>query len=148
MPKDEMILYNLGRAYFAKQEYEKAQNTLEGLYSACPTPEIANILALTYLKLEKYQEGIRLLKTLTSQFKENAVAFLNLGEAYLKIGDYCCAIENLKRANEIFPGFEEAIIALGNAYLASGDNKCALEILEKGLEETDSDKIRELIAQI
>lgn len=73
---------------------------------------------------------------------------LNLGNRYLEDLNYEEAIAAFEAAIEIEPRMEQAYIGLADAYIGLGDYDAAIKALEEGIEETDSDKLRDYLEEI
>ncbi|MDD3151195.1 MAG: tetratricopeptide repeat protein, partial [Candidatus Gastranaerophilales bacterium] len=113
-----------------------------------PEAEILNILALTYLAQENYDESITIFEKITKAFPQNNPAFYNLADAYFKKGEVQKAKENYQKALDLFNGFEEAAIALANIYAEEKNEQMAVKILENVLKNTTSPLIEEKLKSI
>lgn len=80
--------------------------------------------------------------------KVQALQQLSLGNKYLDDLDYEEAIAAFEAAIEIEPKMEKAYIGLAEAYIGLGDYDSAIRVLEEGIEETDSDRLRDYLEEI
>jgi tetratricopeptide (TPR) repeat protein len=145
--EDTILLYNIGRIYYAKNEYDNAINVLEKAYNLLSSVEIANVLAMCFKQKEMYNEAIELFKKILTKYPMNSIAWLELGDCYKKSGEIEKAENTYLESITAFPAFEEAIIALANIYYEKSETDKAKEILEKGYENTSSEQIKLLLEE-
>jgi len=90
--------------------------------------------AVAMLKLEKYPDAIRLLKTVTGKTSKFTAPFIDLGIAYANTSAYDKAEESLKKALSINPTHPVALNELGLVYRKTGRYSDARKLYEKLLQ--------------
>ncbi len=90
--------------------------------------------AVAMLKLEKYPDAIRLLKTVTGKTSKFTAPFIDLGIAYANTSEYDKAEESLKKALSINPIHPAALNELGLVYRKTGRYSDARKLYEKLLQ--------------
>ena len=95
------------------------RNDLEGslqiylqLEKAAPTNDLQTKIALTYLKLNKFQEAIQHYENAISLAPRNPNNFFNMGYAYEILKEYRKAIDCYQRTHELDPASSDAIAAI------------------------------------
>ena len=134
--KDPYISYDLGLAYFAKNEFALAISRFEKAIEIKPDySEAFNAMGAVYLRLRKWDKSIPNF----NKARENLlyatphVALNNLGEAYRGKKEYHRAIEFYKKAIDDNPRFARAYQNMGVTYLALSDYDSAVSSLKKAV---------------
>ena len=120
-PDDPEILFNLGLAYYYKNQYPAAeQRFLRALALRKDYSQVRNYLGDTYLRMKRWDDAIKqftiVSEDLFSADQENAG--LNLGLAYLGKGDAATAVTMLRSRVAATPQNPTAHFFLGRAYFA------------------------------
>jgi len=134
---DPLIQYDLGLAYFAKEEFNVAILHLEKALALKPDySEAANAMGTVYLRLEQWDAAIPFLEKAIANllYATPHYALNNLGDAYREKKEYGRAIEFYRKALREDPGFVEAHRGLGLTYMAIGDYGAAVSSLETALQ--------------
>lgn len=143
-PSDALGHYNLGCAYFALKEYEKAEESWK------------EAIKHDRRKKEKGEEAVEE----SSQMPRVSVTVLkrtvsfhsykSLGSLYQERGELKKAIESYQKAIEIFPTDADCYYELGKLYIQNGEKENAVKNLEKYLEYgTEKEKeVRELLQKL
>jgi len=130
-PDDPELLFNLGLAYYYKNQYHAAeQRFLTALELRKGFSQARNYLGDTYLRMKRWDDAIVqftiVSEDLFSADQENAG--MNLGLAYLGKGDTATALSILRPRVAANPRNPAAHLFLGRAYFA--DSKVGLAIVE------------------
>jgi tetratricopeptide (TPR) repeat protein len=135
--KDPFLQYDLGLAYFAKEEFQLAIVHLQKAIGMKPDySEAVNALGTVYLRMEKWDMAIVNFEKAIANLLY-ATPFIppnNLGEAYRGKKDYDRAVAFYKRALEENPRYAYAHRGLGLTSLDMGDPGAAVSALEKAVE--------------
>jgi tetratricopeptide (TPR) repeat protein len=141
-PQSGAVLYGLGRAALARQDYPNAVTYLEAALSIAPgATRIRYPLALAYRGMgNRTQAEAHLSKRgevdlppvdplmgEVANLLQNAAAYETRGAQALDARDWPVAIEQLTRAAEIAPGNAYTRLNLGTAYYMQRDGDRALE---------------------
>lgn len=136
--KDPVLHYDLGLAYFAKEEFDLAIghfNKAVALKSDAVYSDALNAMGAVYLRLQQWDKAIscftRALDNLL--YATPYLALSNMGEAYRGKKDYGHAIEAYDKALQRSPAFANAYRGLGLTYMAMGDHEAAVTALEKAV---------------
>src|SRR5574344_507659 len=92
---NDKILYNLGKIYFERKDFDNTKKIFKELSKINPTGDVYNYLGLLKLENGQYQQAANLFQKATELDENNADALFNLGSAYFLQGW-------LKEAQEIF----------------------------------------------
>lgn len=112
--QDIDILYNLGKIYFMKNNFEAAKQIFEDAMFLDKNPEIENMLAQIYVKENNFSDAIGLFADIDKKFPTNTANLMNLAKCALKLDKKEEAKEYLNRYTDIFPEDKEAISMLAN----------------------------------
>lgn len=98
----------LGEIYLAKNENEKALETLLTAYKKNPNDIfVMDSLAQAYRKLNKPDDALDIYREILKISPDNANVYYNMGKTYLEKGDKAQAIECIKKAWELNPFSKE-----------------------------------------
>ena len=126
--------YELGRAYYHAEQYEKAISELKEATRIKPDFSEAHYnLGLAYGVLNRYAESADELKEairLNPDYDEATVA---LGLAYAGLYQYDDAIKVLKKGIELAPEVAQTYLYLGMVYSAKGLKEDAIASIKQGL---------------
>lgn len=112
--QDIEILYNLGKIYFMKNNFDAAKQIFEDAMFLEKNPEIENMLAQIYMKEENYHDAIGLFADIDKSYPNNTFNLMNLAKCALKLDKKDDAKEYLQRYTDIFPEDTEAISILAD----------------------------------
>ncbi len=135
-PEDPDLLFNLGLAYYYKNQYPAAeQRFLEAVTLRKEFSLARNYLGDTYLRMKRWDDAIAqftiVSEDLFSTEQENAG--INLGMAYLGKGETAMALSVLRSQVAANPQNPTAHLFLGRAYFAEGKFKLAMEEYREAL---------------
>ncbi|MDY6989502.1 MAG: tetratricopeptide repeat protein [Thermodesulfobacteriota bacterium] len=134
--KDPLLHYDLGLAYFGKDEFDLAISHFKKAVALKPDySEAFNAMGRVYGQLKQWDTAISCFHQALSNllYTTPHVALNNLGEAYRGKGDYERAIDFYRQALRKDPRFPNAHRGLGLTYMDMGDDVKALPSLEKAL---------------
>jgi len=136
--KDPVLHYDLGLAYFAKEEFDLAIghfNEAVALRSDGVYSDALNAKGAVYLRLKEWDKAIDCFEKALDNLLYAAphLALSNLGEAYREKKDYERAIAAYDKALEKSPVFPNAYRGLGLVYMEMGDYEAAVASLEKAV---------------
>ena len=144
-PEDPYIYYQLGQSYDLMGDFKTSLEFYEKSYNLCPDrkTEYAGILIRSlgsiYIKLEKNEEAIKLVKEEENNFSDYGDFLCFAGHAYTRAGDLENAIKMYKKALKAtlvhIEGSRTAIplYNLGCIYEALGDEIQAKEYFESAI---------------
>lgn len=112
--QDIDILYNLGKIYFMKGNFDAAKQIFEDAMFLDKNPEIENMLAQIYMSEDNYSDAIGLFADIDKKFPQNTFNLMNLAKCALKLNKNDDAREYLQRYTDIFPEDTEAIAMLAD----------------------------------
>jgi Tfp pilus assembly protein PilF len=135
-PDDPELLFNLGLAYYYKNQYHAAeQRFLRAVELRKEFAQARNYLGDTYLRMKRWDDAIAqftiVSEDLFSTDQENAG--FNLGLAYLGKGDTAMALSVLRPRVAANPQNPEAHLFLGRAYFADGKIDLAISEYREAL---------------
>ena len=135
-PDDPEVLFNLGLAYYYKNQYHAAeQRFLRAVKLRKEFAQARNYLGDTYLRLEQWDDAIAQFTVVSEDIfstdQENAG--INLGLAYLGKGDVAMALSVLRPRVAANPQNPEAHLFLGRAYFADGKVDLAMREYREAL---------------
>lgn len=127
-PSDAIGYYNLGCAYFAMKDYEKAEKSWN--------EAIKNDRRKKEKGEEAMEESGQMPRVSVTVLKRTISfhSYKSLGSLYQEKGDVRRAIESYQKAIEIFPMDADCYYELGKLYIQIGEKKNAIKYLEKYLE--------------
>ncbi len=135
-PDDPELLFNLGLAYYYKNQYPAAEERFLRAVALRKEYSLArNYLGDTYLRMQRWDDAIAqftiVSKDLFSTDQENAG--INLGLAYLGKGETASALSVLRPQVAAHPRNPTAHLFLGRAYFADGKVKLAINEYREAL---------------
>ena len=133
-PKHKGLWDNLGRAYLADSQYQKAADAFKKQIDANPYDEYAYVfLGAAEEGMQRYDEAIAQYQKAIEVSPLDASAHIGLGSLYSK----------LKRWNDAVPELEKAVslqeknplleIALGQAYIATGQTDKGMAAFDRAI---------------
>jgi len=136
--KDSVLHYDLGLAFFAKEEFDLAIDHFnkavalksDGVYS-----DALNAKGTVYLRLKQWDKAIACFNQALDNllYATPHFALSNLGEAYREQKDYERAIDAYDKALQKSPVFANAYRGLGLVYMDMGNYEAAVTFLEKAV---------------
>jgi tetratricopeptide (TPR) repeat protein len=134
-PKNKFAWNNLGRAYFAMHEDEKAISAFQQQIEVNPYDEFAyNNLGRVYWNERKYDDAV---KAFNKQLENNPLdkfSHANLGAMYAEWHKYDLAVPELEKAASLTPDSPDLQVSLGDAYLNLGQDDKALAAFDHAVE--------------
>ena len=94
-------------------------------------PFIYNLIGMTQIKLNKFQESITSFKEAISLDKTYVEAYNNLGTTLINLGNFKEAVKELNHAINLKPSYANAYNNLGSALIDLGDYENAINIFNK-----------------
>lgn len=131
------LLYEFGRAYYSKGEYQKALNSFKQAISIDPS-ESFNFrgLSASYNALKQYDEAITAAKRAIELKPDNAWAYNDLGNAYYYKKQFDEALNAYHKAIEIEPKEATFYTSIGNLFSKQEDYSRAADYYKKAAELT------------
>ncbi len=112
--QDIDILYNLGKIYFMKNNFDSAKQIFEDAMFLDRNPEIENMLAQIYVQENNYPDAMGLFIDIDRKYPNNTSNLMNLAKCALKLQKTEEAKEYLQRYTDIFPEDKDAISMLAD----------------------------------
>jgi len=112
VPENPFVLFTAGKIYYAQKDYENAQLLLIKAWETDKTPDVENLLGLTYFELNEFEKANNIFLKLLKENPKNTTLMLNSAKCYEKLSIIDKAKEQLNKALEIFPEMEEATALL------------------------------------
>lgn len=129
------MLYNLGREYYLAGEPGKALKYLEVVFGRDPENEMyANALALTLCRLQRRDEGLKILDAVLAEKPSAGLTLYNKASVLRRSGDPEGAVKLLESAVRLHPDYSDAYLLLADICLGRNEEERAEELLEKALE--------------
>jgi tetratricopeptide (TPR) repeat protein len=138
---------------------ESAWGVVEPVAPAAPTE--AELLAaaekelrdaaglLTTRRVEDARRSVVLLKAISQNYPDNALAFYNLGLAYQTLGQDSDARKAYLRSTDIHPSLGDAWLNLGAMRRNNGDNQRAMQYYRAGLRnDSENMKLRSALVSV
>lgn len=107
-PDHEYVQFCAGRILYAKGEYEEAKRYLVHAVEQNPDIETMNTLALTYFKLENYEQALNIFAAIHNKAPESIPVMMDIARCYKELGENDSALVYLYKVVHIFPEDEEA----------------------------------------
>lgn len=107
-PAHEYVQYCTGRILYANGEYEDALRYLIKSVEQNPDIETQNVLALTYFRLENYEQALNIFKNIIQKNPQSISVLMDIARCYEALKDNDSALEYLNKVTDIFPDNEEA----------------------------------------
>jgi tetratricopeptide (TPR) repeat protein len=119
-PSQPNIHYMYG-VYLLKEDPPSAMRQFREELAVSPKSAVARIqLAFEFLRVGKYQQGLRYAREAVALVPDNFAAHVACGELWLEIGNTDSAIRELRIAVKESPGSPDAHYALSRALTAAG----------------------------
>ncbi len=134
--KDPFVYYDLGLAYFAKEEFKLAIVHFDKAVALKPDfSEAFNAMGTVYLRLKEWDKAISSFNKALANllYASPYVALNNLGEAYRAKKDYEHAMDFYNKALKANSRFANAHRGLGLVYLDMDNYEAAAFSLEKAV---------------
>lgn len=107
-PHHEYVQFCAGRILYARGDYEEAKRYLIHAIEQNPDVETQNTLALTYFKLEEYEQALNIFKNINKKHPDNISILMEIAKCYEAMKQNDNALEYLYKVTDIFPEDEEA----------------------------------------
>lgn len=107
-PHHEYVQFCAGRILFARGDYEEAKRYLIHAIEQNPDVETQNTLALTYFKLEEYEQALNIFKNINKKHPDNISILMEIAKCYEALKQNNNALEYLYKVTDIFPENEDA----------------------------------------
>jgi tetratricopeptide (TPR) repeat protein len=107
-PEEPVVLFTAGRINYGLNDYEQAQMLLIKAWEIEKTPEVENLLAMTYAAQDEHEKACNIFDKLISENPLNTSLLINGAKSYQALGQDAKAQELLNKVLEIFPESEEA----------------------------------------
>jgi tetratricopeptide (TPR) repeat protein/transglutaminase-like putative cysteine protease len=134
-PKNKYAWNNLGQAYFAQHDDDKAIASFEKQIEVNPYDEYAyNNLGRVYWNERKYDDAVKAFNNQLATNPLDKYAHANLGEMYAEWHKYDQAVPELEKAASLTPDDAQIQVTLGDAYLNLGQDDKALATFDHAIE--------------
>lgn len=107
-PEHEYVQFCAGRILYARGEYEDAKRYLVRAVEQNPDIETMNTLALTYFKLENYEQALNIFAAINKKCPQSISVMMDIARCYEALGENDSALVYLNKVTEIFPENEDA----------------------------------------
>lgn len=107
-PNHEYVQFCTGRILYAKGDYDEAKRYLIRAVEQNPDIETQNTLALTYYKLQEYENALNIFKNIDSKKPNNVSILMEIARCHEALKDNDSALCYLDKVVSIFPDNEEA----------------------------------------
>lgn len=149
-PKSFEALYNTGRLYLVKKNYNKALENFNKANAIKSDDYALNAdFGAAYFGLKQYDNSIEKYNTAAKSDPKRVDSYIGLGGVYFakskqasgqrNKADLDKSIENLEKANEINPNIFEVNKTLGTAYFLVGNKEKSINALSKAVSIKDND---------
>ena len=119
--QDMAGFYFLGLAHYRQGQYELAISSFQKALDEVPEHELSRLMiAQTFLKQGRIEDGVRQAKFILAQNPANARAHNVLGSAYMLQGAYDLAMVQIEKALQLEPELAQAHLNKGLFNLATG----------------------------
>jgi len=136
-PKDPEVYNDLGNAYFATMEIDRAREFYRKTLKLAPDHAWAlNNLGYTFFATKEYETAVQWFQRALAREPGHLFARMNLAVTYHEMGAYDPAIRELKRLLEDHPETTKAYYNLGLSYTLKGDYPHAMDAFHTYLERT------------
>ncbi len=133
-PKHKDLWNNLGRAYLADAQYQKAVDTFQKQLEANAYDEYAHtLLGQAYEGMQKYDEALAQYKKAIEVSPLDGNAHSSLGLLYSKQKRWSEAVPELEKAVSLQEKNPLLQISLGQAYIASGQTDKGMAAFERAI---------------
>ena len=107
-PHHEYVQFCVGRILYARGEYEDAKRYLIHAVEQNPDIETQNTLALTYFKLEEYQQALNIFQNIHQKHPKNTSILMEIARCHEALNNNDEALLILDKVISIFPDYEDA----------------------------------------
>lgn len=107
-PNHEYVQFCTGRILYAIGKYEDAKRYLIRAVEQNPDIETQNTLALTYFKLENYEQALNIFKNIDKKRPQSISVLMDIARCYEAMNNNESALEYLDKVVAIFPDNEDA----------------------------------------
>jgi tetratricopeptide (TPR) repeat protein len=133
-PKHKGLWNNLGRAYLADNQYQKAADTFKKQIDANAYDEYAYVnLGAAYEGMQKYDEAIAQYQKAIEVTPLDPYAHASLGLVYSKLKRWNEAVPELEKAASLQEKNPLMQISLGQAYIATGQTEKGMAAFERAI---------------
>jgi tetratricopeptide (TPR) repeat protein/transglutaminase-like putative cysteine protease len=135
-PKHKGLWNNLGRAYLADSQYQKAADAFKKQIESNPYDEYAYVfLGSSYEGMQRYDDAIAQYQKAIEISPLDGSAHLGLGSLYSKLKRWNDAVPELEKAASLSAQDKNALvlIALGQAYIASGQTDKGMTSFDRAI---------------
>ena len=133
-PKHKDLWNNLGRAYLADNQYQKAADTFQKQIVANPYDEYAySGLAQAYEGMQRYDDAIAQYQKAIEVSPLDVYAHGGLGVLYSKLKRWNEAVPELEKAASLQDTNPLIQISLGQAYIATGQTEKGMAAFERAI---------------
>jgi len=130
-PENALLNYNLGKTYYARKQYDKAERPFEIAVSRTPNPKWFITLGYTYMQNKKYDGAIAAFNESIRINPNDPNAWALLGRTYFLNNNMEMAESVSKDAIKMNSLFKDAYITLLNIYLINKDKQSANQIVQE-----------------
>lgn len=145
MPK---LAYPLAVAFYETKQYDLAQKLFLSYCEITQDPEVYNLLALTYEKMEKYPDAISITDKILKEFPDNINILVNKARYLHKLNKFDESEEIYLNILSKLSNYEEAIIGLIHMYQDSNQLHKAKDLIVRLDFDDFSDEAVELFKKI
>jgi tetratricopeptide (TPR) repeat protein len=133
------------RAFFAQQEYGKAEATLKNAQTALPEqPALAEAMFDFYRQRGDFTNALAVINEQLAKTPTNTVIHLQKAELLLSVKDFAGTHQTLNRVFALAPKNPTAHVLDAFTYIQEGDQDAAIKVLDRLLRE-DSDHEQALL---
>ncbi|MDX2001586.1 MAG: tetratricopeptide repeat protein [Chitinophagales bacterium] len=122
---------SLAIQFYQNQEYVKAAELFEKLYSRNSNATNYRYLFNTYLQMKEYDKAEKLVKKAQKKAPQDLGYMVDLGNLYRQKGDASGAEEQFNKAIKALPPDDAAISTLSQAFLQIGEAELAIKTYQK-----------------
>ncbi len=133
-PKHKELWNNLGRAYLADNQYQKAADTFQKQIEANPYDEYAYAgLGQAYEGMQRYDDAIAQYQKAIEVSPLDVFAHGGLGVLYSKLKRWNDAVPELEKAASLQDQNPLIQVSLGQAYIATGQTEKGMAAFERAI---------------
>ena len=108
-PDNFLARLHIAKYYFKFSKYETAKQFLQDIVETMQDDEIMNMLAVSYMETNEFENAMGLLSKLVVKYPKNHILLTNLAKCEAKCDKKDEAIEHLRQALLIFDDYSEAL---------------------------------------
>ena len=133
-PKHKGLWNNLGRAYLADNQYQKAADAFQKQIDANPYDEYAYVFqGSAYEGMQRYDDAIARYQKAIEVSPLDVSAHLGLGGVYSKLKRWNEAVPELEKAASLQDKNPLTRITLGQAYIATGQTEKGMAAFDRAI---------------